>query len=243
MQKFSQGPWSQSATMSSDWGYIRLINDADGNLIAKICHPKEMSQEEALANALIIKTAPQMFRALCDVASMLAEHPDFKIGNSKVHYLAHMANALSQAAIEKAPSVGIPSSNRVTMQRACELIERLRSLLNNWVDIADDEDHREEDDYAIKDADLFLMAASGGNVEQAERYWAITGRKPGDKVDTMHVVRALDRPSAEAAFAERCWDNEVDGVNQRAEICQKHSCENGVYITSIAVSDLPIEVV
>ena len=115
MQKFSQGPWSQSATMSSDWGFIRSINDADGNAIAKICHPKEMSQEEALANALIVTKAPLMFQVLCEVASTLAEHPDFKIGNSKVHYLAQISNGVVQAAVEKKASAEIPSSKRIAV--------------------------------------------------------------------------------------------------------------------------------
>lgn len=241
MQKFSKGPWGQSATMSSDWGFIRWISDEDGNTVAKICHPKGMSQEEALANALLITKAPQMYKALCDVASMLAEHPDFKVGNSKVHYLAHLADVVSKAAVEKSPSVGIPSSSRVTMTRACELIARLRGQLDNWVEIADDEDRRDEDDEAIEDADLFLTAASGGQTGEPERYWAITGRIPGDDDDTLHVVRAMDQSAAEALFADLMWDNEVGGASQREEVAKKYAAENGVFITTIAVSDYPIE--
>ena len=68
--------------MSSDLHHIRYIT-ADGSIIARVCLRKGMPQEEAIANAKLMATADKMLQALEEVSTMLAQHPDFKVGNSK----------------------------------------------------------------------------------------------------------------------------------------------------------------
>lgn len=43
-------------------------------------------------------TADKMLQALEEVSTMLAQHPEFKVGNSKVHYLAHKAAGVAAQA-------------------------------------------------------------------------------------------------------------------------------------------------
>lgn len=49
--------------MSSDTPHIRYIT-ADGSIIASVRHRLEQSQEEALANAAVMKAAPEMLAAI-----------------------------------------------------------------------------------------------------------------------------------------------------------------------------------
>ena len=47
----------------------------------------------------------------------------------------------------------------VTMQEAIKVIQQLRGCLESWVEIADEEDLREEDDAALDAAKQFLINA------------------------------------------------------------------------------------
>lgn len=97
MRKHSGGEWSSEAALSSDLHHIRYIT-ADGRRIASVQLRSDMTQEEAIANATLMAQADKMLDLLEEVSAMLADHPDFKIGNSKVHYLAHRASALASKA-------------------------------------------------------------------------------------------------------------------------------------------------
>lgn len=58
------GPWSQSATCSSDLYNIRNISGADCEHVAVINYKLGMTQAEALANARLITAAPELLDAL-----------------------------------------------------------------------------------------------------------------------------------------------------------------------------------
>lgn len=90
----TEGPWGTGSTLSSDLNFIRYITGPDGQDIAKVACKPGMSQDEALANARAIKQVPEMLALLQEAAIMLKGHPEFKAGNSKVHYLAHKTQAL-----------------------------------------------------------------------------------------------------------------------------------------------------
>jgi hypothetical protein len=101
MSQHSTGEWSSEAALSSDLHHVRYIT-ADGSIIARVCLRKGMPQEEAIANAKLMATADKMLQALEEVSTMLAQHPEFKVGNSKVHYLAHKpAGVAAQARGER----------------------------------------------------------------------------------------------------------------------------------------------
>lgn len=69
MLKFSKGPWSEEATMSSDFRFIRYINDRDGRVIAEVRYAKDAEQDENLGNADLIVSAPQMLGLLQKLAN------------------------------------------------------------------------------------------------------------------------------------------------------------------------------
>lgn len=71
------------------------------------------------------------------------------------------------------------------------------------------------------------------------RYWAVSGRIPGDDEDVTHILRAVSRAQAEAAFGELLWDDERDAHTRRPDTIAKHGLD--VFITSVVVSDSPIE--
>lgn len=97
--KITEGPWGSSAAMSSDVYNIRYITGADGQNVATIRHDKEMSQEEALANAKAIKATPDLLATLMIIEQELQSHPDFAKGNSKVHFAVHKARSAIAKAI------------------------------------------------------------------------------------------------------------------------------------------------
>ncbi|MBS3912691.1 MAG: hypothetical protein KGZ70_12870 [Hydrogenophaga sp.] len=97
MNKHSSGEWASETALSSDLHHVRYIT-ADGRRIASVCLRNGMPQEEAIANATLLASANKMLQALEEVSTMLSQHPDFKVGDSKVHYLAHKAaRVLAQA--------------------------------------------------------------------------------------------------------------------------------------------------
>ena len=85
----TQGPWALHATMSSDLNRIRSITGINGEAVATIKHQFGMNQEEALANANAIVAIPAVLVALKDIELMLSTHPEFAVGNSKVHFACH----------------------------------------------------------------------------------------------------------------------------------------------------------
>ena len=72
MSQHTPGPWTQSTALSSDWPFIRYIDDANGDCVAhvrsgmKANDPPVFSQAEALANARLIIEAPSMLQVIRD---------------------------------------------------------------------------------------------------------------------------------------------------------------------------------
>lgn len=83
--KHSVGPWSEEATMSSDFRFIRHINDANGRVVAEVRYAEGAEQDENLANAKLIKEAPVLLEALLVAMSTLesirAENPELIADN------------------------------------------------------------------------------------------------------------------------------------------------------------------
>lgn len=81
----------------------------------------------------------------------------------------------------------------------------------------------------------------------ANRYWAITGRIPGDEEDSILIFHLPDRRAAIAAFEEAMWDaevqrhrmNEQQAEQARADLLSQH--DQVVFINSVCVSDARIE--
>ena len=72
------GPWRQETALSSDWYFIRYVNDANGDCVAHVRSgakhndPDVFTQAQALANARAIAEVPAMLEALNKVADWLA---------------------------------------------------------------------------------------------------------------------------------------------------------------------------
>jgi hypothetical protein len=87
------------------------------------------------------------------------------------------------------------------------------------------------------------------NSEQANhnRYWAVTGRIPGDDEDSILIFHLPDRRAAIAAFEEAMWDaevqrhrmNEQEAAQARKDLLSQH--DQVVFINTVCVSDSPIE--
>lgn len=60
----SEGPWSQSATMSSDFRSIRYINDSNGRVIAEVRYADGAEQDENLLNASLLTASPKLLSVL-----------------------------------------------------------------------------------------------------------------------------------------------------------------------------------
>ena len=69
------------------------------------------------------------------------------------------------------------------------------------------------------------------------RYWAVSGRIPGDDEDTLHVLRAENREAAIQAFEEEILSNETEEA--RENLFKAHG--QLVFINSVVVSDAPIQ--
>jgi len=74
----------------------------------------------------------------------------------------------------------------------------------------------------------------------ALRYFAVSGRIPGDDEDTTLVVQAGDRDAAIALFSDELWDGQ-GSVDDRQRVEDGHGTDT--YVNSIVVSDHPIEVI
>jgi len=60
----TKGKWSLRASLSSDPIVIRHVTDEDGNILADIRYVAGFSQEEELANAKLIASAPELLATL-----------------------------------------------------------------------------------------------------------------------------------------------------------------------------------
>lgn len=69
--KHTPAPWNAEAALSSDFDNIRYItgdtSEGPCRIIASVRHRPEQSQEEALANAAVMKAAPDLLAALMRV--------------------------------------------------------------------------------------------------------------------------------------------------------------------------------
>lgn len=88
---FSKGPWANEVTMSSDFRHIRRISNAEGVVVADIRYAGDAEQAENLANAELMRRAPEMFGILQEIEAMLENHPEAQEGNAKVHYCLCLA--------------------------------------------------------------------------------------------------------------------------------------------------------
>ena len=73
MKLHTKGPWASTA-LSSDPHNIRYITGPYCEAMATIHHTKEMSQEEALANAKLIAVAPELLEVLELARDYLRKH-------------------------------------------------------------------------------------------------------------------------------------------------------------------------
>lgn len=72
----------------------------------------------------------------------------------------------------------------------------------------------------------------------ALRYWAVTGRIPGEHEDTLYVFHVATRQEALDAFDQAIWENEKDADSGRENVFKEHG--QTVFVNSIVVSDSPI---
>jgi len=75
-------------------------------------------------------------------------------------------------------------------------------------------------------------------IEHSARYFAVTGRIPGDDEDTLHVFHVSNRDEALKAFEEALWENEPDAETGRDTVFKNFG--QIVFVNSIVVSDSPI---
>ena len=92
----SPWPWSQVATMSSDFTFIRRIEDDEGNVVAHVRYVDDDTDAntQGYANARALQLAPEMAQALRLIYEVLTDHPEAGTGNSKVHYALIAAYAM-----------------------------------------------------------------------------------------------------------------------------------------------------
>lgn len=105
MAKHSEGPWSQEATMSSDFRFIRYINDANGRVIGEVRYTEGAEQDENLANATLIQKAPEMLDALRKAEAVLAQLQDNPEKAKDIIVQGYFGHALirSRAVLAKMP--------------------------------------------------------------------------------------------------------------------------------------------
>ena len=92
----SPWPWSQVATMSSDFTFIRRIEDDEGNVVAHVRYVADDTDAntQGYANARALQLAPEMAQALRLIHEVLTDHPEAGAGNSKVRYALIAAHAM-----------------------------------------------------------------------------------------------------------------------------------------------------
>lgn len=73
----------------------------------------------------------------------------------------------------------------------------------------------------------------------ALRYWAVTGRLPGDDEDTLCVFNVATRQEAIDAFEQAMYEAEIDPEETRERVFGEHG--QYVFVNSIVVSDAPIQ--
>lgn len=73
------------------------------------------------------------------------------------------------------------------------------------------------------------------------RYWAVTGRIPGDDEDTCHIFQVLNREEALVSFEAAMYANmsEDEAEQTRESVRNEHG--QSVFINSVLASNAPIE--
>jgi hypothetical protein len=75
----------------------------------------------------------------------------------------------------------------------------------------------------------------------ALRHFAVSGRIPGSDEDTLLTLQAADREEAIERFTNSLYDLEADPVASRRNVMDEFG--DLIFITSVATSDSPIELV
>jgi len=75
----------------------------------------------------------------------------------------------------------------------------------------------------------------------ALRHFAVSGRIPGSDEDTLLTLQAADREDAMERFTSSLYDLEADPAASRRNVMDAFG--DLIYITSVAASDSPIELV
>ena len=70
------------------------------------------------------------------------------------------------------------------------------------------------------------------------KYFAVTGRIPGDDEDTLHVFQATTREEALTAFEAAMWANKTEAETGRENVFKAHG--QTVFVNSIVASEAPI---
>ena len=92
MSKHTPGPWR----LHGDGG---TLVGSDGQQFAIVTtNTTNYDSAKGKSNLKLIVAAPLMLETLIDIVGQLTNHPDVKVGNSKVHYIYCMArNAIKEA--------------------------------------------------------------------------------------------------------------------------------------------------
>jgi len=118
------------------------------------------------------------------------------------------------------------------------VLESLREFMNAALTGSIHEENRLHYDKLATDAIDSARATVNGQVPEL-RYFAVSGRIPGDDEDTTLVVEASDRDAAIALFSDELWDGQ-GSVDDRQRVEDGHGTDT--YVNSIVASDHPIEV-
>lgn len=86
--------------------------------------------------------------------------------------------------------------------------------------------------------DVYELLPPADPVEPELKWFAVTGRIPGDDEDACHIFNVGTRGEALAAFEEAMWEDEPDAESARESLRKEHG--QTVFWNSIVCSDTPI---
>lgn len=113
---------------------------------------------------------------------------------------------------------------------AKELLASVSGILNGVYDKGERE--------ALKQRLATLLATAEASGEPKLKWFAVTGRLPGDDEDTLYVFNVATREDAIKAFEQAMYDNEVNPEETRESVFKEHG--QYVFVNSIVSSDTPI---